>query len=367
MKPTDSESETNTETESEPESKPRSAITDGSGASTEKFSFETSDSDVEVTRGERIGDFYEEFIYKPGLVAWDDRRTRIGVVIMSVYVLMGFVGAAGWYRTPETNQVERSIGPFQTTEALLGSTQSGEDVLAMVIHATPEMLIMVTAGGIFATGVAVLIGTLAGYKGGVVDRALTSFSDVAMSIPGLPLIMVLAVVFKPRNPVLIGILLTINYWAGLGRSIRSQVLTLREESYVEASRTMGVSTSRILFKDIIPNLMPYVLVNFANAARYVVFTSVGLYYLGILPSSVENWGLQLENAYSQAGALVGGGALYQLLVPMIAIMGIALGLILLAQGLDRVFNPRVRTRLAGESESTTTEEDENRASTEVMT
>lgn len=331
-----------------------------------EFSFETTSSDVEVTWGERLRDFYGEFVYKPGVVAWNDRRTKIGGAILGIYVLMAI--ASLFYRQPTSNQAARGLRPFEVWSAPLGSTGAGEDVLAMVIHATPSMLIMIATGGVFATGVAVMIGTVAGYKGGVVDRGLTSFSDVVMSIPGLPLVMVLAVVFEPTNPALIGVLITINYWAGLARAIRSQVLTLRENSYVEASRTMGASTSRILFKDIIPNLMPYVLVNFANAARYVVFTSVGLYYLGILPTSVANWGLQLNNAYKQAGALVGTGALYQLIVPMLAIMGIALALILLSQGLDRVFNPRVRTRLAGKSESTAGEiDDETTASNEVMT
>jgi peptide/nickel transport system permease protein len=333
----------------------------------EAISFDSGSADVEATRSQRLRTFYEEFIYKPGLVAWNDWRTRIGAAIMLIYVLMGTVGV-WFYRKPTSNQAPRGLTPFENWAAPLGTTPSGEDILAMVIHATPEMLIMLMAGGVFATGVAVVIGTVAGYKGGLVDRVLTSFSDVAMSIPGLPLIMVLAVVYKPRNPVFIGILITINYWAGLGRSIRSQVLTLREESYVEASRTMGASTSQILLKDVIPNIMPYVLVNFANAARYVVFASVGLYYLGILPPSIQNWGLQLDNAYSQAGALIGTGALYQLIPPMIAIMGIALALILLAQGLDRVFNPRVRTRLAGESKSTADEDDDDgRSVTEVMT
>lgn len=331
----------------------------------ETISFETGSTDVEVSRSQRLRSFYEEFIYKPALVAWDDRRTRIGLTIVLFYVLMGTVGVL-FYREPTSNQVQRGLTPFENWNAPLGSTGQGEDILAMIIHATPEMLLMLTAGGVFATGIAVIIGTVAGYKGGVVDRVLTSFSDVAMSIPGLPLIMVLAVVYRPRNPILIGVLITINYWAGLGRSIRSQVLTLREESYVEASRTMGLSTPKILIKDVIPNLMPYVLVNFANAARYVVFASVGLYYLGVLPPSVQNWGLQLDKAYSQAGALVGVGTLYQLLFPMIAIMGIALGLILLSQGLDRVFNPRVRTRLAGESKSTSEDDDNERTVTEVM-
>ena len=321
--------------------------TDG-GSKVEEFSFETTGAGTEVTTQERLRNFYREFIYKPGLVAWDDRRTRIGGFILLVYILIGTVGA--WlYPHPISNQVPRNLVPFQNWNAPLGSTQSGVDVLAMAIHATPSMLIMIAAGGIFATGIGLIIGTLAGYSGGTVDTVLTSFSDFAMTIPGLPLIMVLGVVFRPDNPVLIGLLITVNYWAGLGRAIRSQVLTLREESYVEASRTMGVSTPRILLKDIIPNLMPFVLVNFANAARYIVFTSVGLYYLSILPPSVPNWGYQLNNAYKQASALVGTSALYQLIVPMIMIMGIALSLILLAQGLDRVFNPRVRTRLAGET------------------
>ncbi|KDE59210.1 ABC transporter permease [Halostagnicola sp. A56] len=332
----------------------------------EEFSFGTTQSDVEVTTADRLRNFYREFIYKPGLVAWEDNRTRIGATILAVYVFIGTVGT-WFYRAPTTNQSERSIQPFQTMEAPLGTTSSGEDVLAMAIHATPEMLIMILSGGIFATGLAVLIGTVAGYKGGTTDRILTTFSDVAMSIPGLPLIMVLAVVVSPERAVVIGILITINYWAGLARSIRSQVLTIREHSYVEASRTMGVSTPRILIKDVIPNIMPYVLVNFANAARYVVFASVGLYYLGILPTSVANWGIQLDNAYSQAGALSGGGTMYQLVVPMIAIMFLALGLILLAQGMDRVFNPRVRTRLAGESRGEAEDDEDNAAPTEVMT
>ncbi len=340
--------------------------TESDSTASNEFEFGTTSSDVEVTTGERLRDIYEEFVYKPGLVAWDDRRTRIGSIILFAYVLIGTVGV--WlYEAPATNQDPRSLQPFeQFFVAPLGTTGSGEDVLAMAIHATPAMLIMVLAGGVFATGFAVLIGTVAGYKGGATDRLLTTFSDIAMSIPGLPLIMVVAIILSPENPAVIGVIITINYWAGLARSIRSQVLAIREHSYVEASRTMGTGTARIIVKDIIPNIMPYVLVNFANAARYVIFAAVGLYYLGVLPTSVSNWGIQLNNAYKQAGALSGGGTFYQLLVPMAFIMFIALAFILLAQGMDRVFNPRVRTRMAGESKSESDDENDSVAPTEVM-
>ena len=323
----------------------RTESTDGG-----EFTFQTS-STIETTRTDRFRDFYEEFIYKPSLVAWSDWRTRIGGLLLLVYLLLGTVGAAFW-RQPTSNQAPTYVPPFHNWAYPLGTTNSGVDLTAMIIHATPNMLIMVIAGGVWATGIALVLGTVAGYKGGRVDWLITSFSDVAMSIPGLPLIMILAVVLSPRSPVIMGILITINYWAGLGRAIRSQVLTLRENSYVEASRTMGVSTTRILMKDVIPNLMPYVLVNFVNAARYVIFASVGLYFLGVLPISMLNWGVILNNAYSNGGALYLPSLAYWLAFPLIAIMGLSLALILLAQGLDRVFNPRVRTRLAGESTST---------------
>mgnify|MGYP000038154971 FL=1 len=322
----------------------------------EEFIFETQTSTVETSRSERLRDIYEEFVYKPGLVALDDSRTLVGGVLLFGFILIALIGTR-LYPAPVTNQVERGLKPFETMNAPLGSNPSGTDLLSQVIHATPDMLILVTAGAVFSTGIAVITGTVAGYKGGQTDRIITTISDIAMSIPGLPLVMVLAVTIQPEDPAVVGVLLTVNYWSALGRSIRSQVLTLREESYVEASRTMGVSTRRILTKDVIPNLMPYILVNFAFAARYCIFSAVGLYYLGVLPANLANWGLQLDAAYNDYSALVGSGQEYLVIVPMIPIALLSLSLVLLAQGLDRIFNPRVRTRMAGESESIEEDDD----------
>ncbi len=317
-----------------------------------------SDSGVsaDVTRGERLSEFFEERVRKPAIVAWADRRTRIGLVILAFYIGMAVVAVFDLYRAPSTNQAPQLIGPFESWAYPLGTTMSGVDLLSLIIHSTPDILLMIIAGGVWATAIAVLVGTLAGYKGGMVDRVLMSISDVVMAIPGLPLVIILAVTFNPKNPIVLGILINISYWAGLGRSLRSQVLTIREDSYVEASRTMGVGTPRIILKDIIPNLMPYVTVNFVFAARYVVFASIGLFFLGVLPYSVQNWGVTLNYAYS-GGALLTWEAAHWLLFPMIAIMGLSLALILLGQGMDRVFNPRVRTRLAESSESTRATDD----------
>jgi peptide/nickel transport system permease protein len=166
-----------------------------------------------------------------------------------------------------------------------------------------------------------------------------------MTIPGLPLVIVLAVALEPENPFVIGLLLTVNAWAGLARTIRSQVLSLRSESYVEASRIMGVSTPHIIYDDILPNIMPYVLINFMSAARNVIFSSVGLYFLGILPFTTLNWGVMMNLAYKNS-ALLTLNAAHWLIIPMFVISLLSYGLIMFSQGMDRVFNPRVRARHA---------------------
>jgi peptide/nickel transport system permease protein len=105
------------------------------------------------------------------------------------------------------------------------------------------------------------------------------------------------------------------------------------------------------------------MVNFVFAARYTIFASVGLYFIGVLPYTGQNWGVTLNNAYNQGG-LFTMQALHWLLVPIVAIVGLAFGLILLSQGMDRIFNPRVRTRFSGESESV--EEDDAVSTTGLM-
>lgn len=329
----------------------------------EDIDWRSEASAAEMSFRDQVDEFFQRYVREPALIAWTDIRTRLGIIILSVYLLMALVEILGLWRDPKPNQAARFLQPFENMAYPLGTTNAGVDLLALIIDSTPFILLMVFAGGVWATSLAVIVGTVSGYKGGATDTVMTSISDFFMSIPGLPLVIVLAIALSPENPLLLGVILTINYWAGLGRSIRSQVLSIREESYVEASRTMGTSTSRIVMKDILPNIMPYVMVNFVFAARYTIFASVGLYFIGVLPYTGQNWGVTLNNAYSQ-GALFGMETLYWLMVPIIAIVGLALGLILVSQGMDRIFNPRVRTRLTGESRSVETENETT--TTEMM-
>ena len=307
--------------------------------------FETV-AETELTTRERYREAADAYLLAPMRIVWSDWRARVSVVLLAGFV---FMGTAGLYLVPEPSpsQGDRLVGAFRTMEHPLGTTALGQDILSQIVYGTPAMLKMITAGALFTVVVATVVGTVAGYKGGRLDSVLMMITDVMLTIPGLPLVIVLAGVLDIQgNPYVIGVLLSVNAWAGLARALRSQVLTLRDLEYVEASRLMDISTPRILSQDIIPNLMPYITMNFVQSARGVIFGSVGLYFLGILPYNSVNWGVMMNKAHYTAGAAASPVAFHWLLMPMLAVIILGLALTLFAQAADRLFNPRVRARHA---------------------
>lgn len=310
---------------------------------TDDISLLDVDESVELTRWERYREWSNRAVLTPLRILLTDWRAVFGLVIVAIYVAMGTVGTT-ILGTPEVHPQHRYVLPFTTMRFPLGTNGVGEGMLTRIVLATGPMLQMIFAGAVFASAMAAAVGTIGGYKRGTVDNVLMMITDVFMTIPGLPLIIVIAAVVQPQDPFVIGILLTVNAWAGTARILRSEVLSLRNESYVEASRTIGLSTSHIIRRDILPNVMPLVLIGFVQAGRNVIFSSVGLYFLGLLPFSAPNWGIMLQRAYNTGAALYRVDAAHWFLLPMLAIVFLSLGLTLLAQSLDRIFNPRLRAK-----------------------
>lgn len=314
--------------------------------------FETV-SRVEETHSDRFKKAFDTYVRAPVSIVWRDWRARIGFTIVIGYILLGTVGTV-IVPPAEVAEGPALAQPFETWQYPLGTDDKGRDLFSQVVHSTQQMLKMIVAGALFSVSTGTIIGALAGYKGGTVDTVLSSITDVFINLPGFPLVMVLAALLPVGgNPYLVGVLLTVASWSGLARAIRSQVLTLRGESFVEAARAMGLPTRVIVSREIVPPLMPYVVINLTNAARRVIFEAVALYYLGILPFEDLNWGVTLQLAY-EGGAHYRPEALHWFLVPMVAIVFVSVGLILLGQSLDRVFNPRVRAR----HEKTTADDDQ---------
>lgn len=325
-------------------------------------------------RSDRIYRKLDTWLFAPTRVAMADWRMPVGAAIIVFFILLGTIGVQAVPK-PSLNEAPRYIGAFTGGWGAiaseggwidfievslfgiqlpwfdlyypLGTDRFGQGIAKQIVHGTPAMLKMATAGAVFATGVALVIGTFAGYKGGTIDTVLMTISDIVMTIPALPLVVLLAAIYQPTDPFVIGVILAIDNWPGLARALRSQVLTIRTESYVEAARAMGISSPSILERDVVPQLMPYTLINTANAARSVIFESVALYFLGLLTfGDVFNWGVMMNQAY-QAGALSNiDRAGHWLFAPMLTLTLFSFGLIIFSQGLDRVFNPQLRARHA---------------------
>lgn len=224
----------------------------------------------------------------------------------------------------------------------LGTDYAGRDVLSQVIWGSRDVMAVGLLAGIITVSIGVIVGIVSGFKGGILDTVLCTVMDIMLTIPGLPLMIVLAVYIRAVNPLYTALILSITPWASLARAIRSQVLSMKEREFIEAAKVLGLSTFHIMFREILPNLMPYVAVNFMFAVIGAIYASVGLYMLGVLPFTALNWGVMLNLATHAAGALFSLESLHYLLAPIIFLALLQSGFVLFSRAVDEVFNPRLR-------------------------
>lgn len=300
-------------------------------------------------RRERFVDGFHDHVVTPLAIISEDVRGVVGLSILTGIVLVGTVGVVV-VPEPTTMEAPLWVPPFQSLQYPLGTAVLGQQIGRQIVHATPAMLKMIVSGALLSMVIGTVVGTLAGYKAGLWDYVLMMVSDTMMTIPALALVVVLAAVYTPSDPFVVGLILGINNWPGLARTVRSEVLSMREEDVIEAARVMGLSDRRIVRKHVIRSLMPYISINFANSSRRIIFEAVGLYFLGILGTSTSNWGIMMQNAYGNAD-LTDVSQLHWLVFPMLMIVLLVLGLIMTAQSLDRLWNVRLRARHVQDDES----------------
>ena len=289
-------------------------------------------------------------------VRWAAERIRYGLSVVAstksglaslaiivAYALMAIIGPLMIpFDVTRTNLSESLLPP--SLEHPLGTDYFGRDILAMLVHGSRDVLLTATLAAIITVSVGTAIGLVAGYVGGFVDLALMSIADVMLTIPSVPLMVVLAcTVFRgiPVNPFTMALILSVNSWAGLSRAIRAQVLSLKEEEFVEVARCLGLSGRHILLNELLPNLLPYIAISTVLSVGSAIYAQVGLYMLGIVPYSAVNWGVMLNMAMAQLGMIF--TATYAgLLAPAFAIVLLQVSLAIFASSLDKLLNPRLR-------------------------
>jgi len=268
---------------------------------------------------------------------------KAGLTILLIIVfLASFEPIINNYRLGGRKSTE--LGLFKkllppSYEHPLGTDHFGRDILALQLTGLKySLMIGVTAGGI-ATLIAVVVATIAGYIGGKVDAVLNSATNAVLVIPSLPILMAIAAYVR-MDLQLMSFTLAIFSWPWAARTIRAQILSLKERSYVELAKVTGLNEFEIMFTEILPNLVPFIGVGLSNAMIGAILAETGLRVIGLGPGEIPSLGLLLNWAMG-FGALAQG--YYQMvLAPAIFLILIFVSLNLINVGLEEMFNPRLK-------------------------
>jgi peptide/nickel transport system permease protein len=267
-----------------------------------------------------------------------DKAGAVGFAILGFFVFLVIFGPM--LAPTDKVDITRIYAP-PSWDHPLGTDDAGHDVLTKVVRGARSVLTVGALAALFSTTIAVVVGALAALIGGWLDSIVLTVTDVVLTIPNIVLLGVLAAYVRLNSPYLLALIIAATAWPTLLRAVRAQVLSLKEREYVEAARTLDLGTPHILFREVLPNMMSYIVINFVIAMKTGIYGQLILYFFGLVPLTGDNWGLMINIAYNR-GAIFFKDSLWYILSPIIAISLLQLSLVLISRSLEDVFNPRLR-------------------------
>lgn len=271
---------------------------------------------------------------------WSNGKARIGIVILAAFVLVAVLAPLIAPHSPTSTSFTPYEGP--SSDNWFGTTGNGQDVFSQVVYGARVSLVVGLLAGAGATLVAVTIGLIAGYRPGAVDEVLSFFTNLALVIPGLPLMIILAAYVPSRSVWTIVIVVAFTSWATGARVIRSQAKSLRSRDFVTSAIFSGERLVRVVFREILPNMTSLVAASFFAAATAAVMAEASLEFLGLGNPNTVSWGTILYYAQQQNSLLTGQWVL--VFAPGLAIALLAVSFTLINFGVDALSNPRLREK-----------------------
>ncbi len=221
---------------------------------------------------------------------------------------------------------------------LLGTDLQGRDLWPALMYGLQWALIIGMTVSVISVLIGVIYGVISGYLGGWTDLIMMRIAQIIYSLPVLPLIIILAYFFGQSIWNIVWILVAFG-WVGMVFTVRSMVLQIKENLYVEAARAVGASSWRIIIKHVFPQVLPYTFASMALSVPGAILSEAGLSFLGLGDPSIVTWGKILHDA--QAGAAVINGAWWWVIPPGIGIAVVGMTFVLIGYALDRILNPRL--------------------------
>lgn len=229
-----------------------------------------------------------------------------------------------------------------SAERILGTDAQGRDIFVTLVLATPETLKIALIAGIIGLSIGTLLGLCAGYFGGGTDAVVRIATDTLITIPGILVLVLIAANLRTISVELMGLIVASLAWMYPARAIRSQALSLRERAYIQVARLSGASGLEVVIKEILPNLLPYILASFVGAVSGAALATVGLEVLGLGPQNSITLGLMIY--WAQFYGAVLRGMWWWWGPPLVTIVLLFVGLLLISVGLDSLIDRRLRSR-----------------------
>lgn len=268
-------------------------------------------------------------------------RKKSGLVaLMGLLVYIG-MATVGPYLVPLDTQPKpwkRYLPP--SLEHPLGTDFEGKDIFSQVVNGAGDVLYVAFLASSFTIVIATLLGSISGFKGGLIDSLIMAIDEVLLTIPQFPLLVVLAALIRLDNLTL-ALLMGALSWPALARAIRAQILSLKERDFIEAAKALGLGLKHIIFIEMMPNLLPYIVVSWILSMTGAIYSQVGLVFLGFVPFKSNNWGVMINLAWTW-GAIYYKDSIWYIISPIFAIIFFQLCTIYFASSLEEVLNPRLR-------------------------
>jgi len=222
-----------------------------------------------------------------------------------------------------------------------GTDRQGRDLFAVMVAGTPLTLRIGFIAGFLGVGLGTVLAFTGAYYRGLIDTIIRGIADIGLTVPGLLVLIIIAVSIKGTLTVnQMAIVVASLAWLYPTRTIRAQVLSLRERGYVEVARLSGMSGPGIIFFELMPNLLPYLAATLVGAVSSAILASIGLEVLGLGPIDAPTLGMTLYWVNFNAAMI--NGWWWWWTAPTVIILMVFLGLFFLTIGLDEIANPRLR-------------------------
>jgi peptide/nickel transport system permease protein len=276
-------------------------------------------------------------------IAARDRFALAGLLIYALLILAAIFADQIATHAPREilyagNRIARNLPP--SWDHLLGTTHGGRDIFSQLVHGSRSAVAVGLTAALFVVAIGTLLGLVSGYFGGWVDSLVMRLADIVLGLPFLPFVIVLASLTRPGTAIIV-FSVAVLLWPNTARVIRSQVLTVRERSFVEAARVTGCSTPRILFVHVAPSILPLSFLYGSIAIGWAILTEASASFLGFGDPAVISWGGMLQDAYSNQA--LGRGAYYWFVPPGLCIVLVVLAGFLISRGYEEILFPKLRS------------------------